>query len=721
MMTSTGQSVCSAQEDILQCCDQLYINNQVDEQQLIYLRYLVLLRDEKITNLYDEFQYDRNPENLIRGLCLIAGASSKINNTNENENDNNDEEEDGDGDDEDEDYEQQQQQDDDDDEEEEEEEEEEEDNEDYERDNILNIVEIKAIIRKLSLTPVQGLLLSNMIDDDDSRFHKFYQEYLKHNNLERLKNDLTQLAKDEDRLFREDENINRSQDQDQDQDQNEDDGDDENEDEDERKIEIPHSPTASSRLEVLLNSLGETNKWKNTVPSRFILAVFAAAQKQLLTVGHARGLCDLFESNNELVHAAWEVFDSQGDVIDFIDTLRRIVYKATHLNLNEINDNDNNEEDNEEENEENSNNKSDSDSSDSTVPRMKSSNSSSEFNVNVVEAARNEALQAVTSAKRDLLKHSLELLAKQGLITEEAAINLFQKSLTEDCGTDDAIEDYASNKDMIVFLEKLVNLANGINPSEILQQNSNDNNNNNKNKNNLSQKEVLYISGALTTIADHLATEKIITKNAHDILKSLIQQKNSEMFNAWLSYRENKCELTTIVDLMIQLSSQNNQKSSTSTNTSSSSSLSSETNDEKRALSSDDYKNIIDIYVKAQALTSNEKDILNILVDSKNSALSQSFFSFEKHRDVHKLLSELKQIAASPIQTKSSLPSSSESDTESKFLSVVRKMNLTRDETVALRDAIANDDPLLRSALELYRSDQNEENLITNLRAFVDV
>mmetsp|Transcript_5319 Transcript_5319/g.5439 ORF Transcript_5319/g.5439 Transcript_5319/m.5439 type:complete len:89 (+) Transcript_5319:715-981(+) len=44
-------------------------------------------------------------------------------------------------------------------------------------------------------------------------------------------------------------------------------------------------------------------------------------------------------------------------------------------------------------------------------------------------------------------------------------------------------------------------------------------------------------------------------------------------------------------------------------------------------------------------------------------------------------------------------------------------MNLTRDETVALRDAIANDDPLLRSALELYRSDQNEENLITNLRA----
>lgn len=44
-------------------------------------------------------------------------------------------------------------------------------------------------------------------------------------------------------------------------------------------------------------------------------------------------------------------------------------------------------------------------------------------------------------------------------------------------------------------------------------------------------------------------------------------------------------------------------------------------------------------------------------------------------------------------------------------------MQLSRDETIALRDAIAKDDPLLRSALELYRSDENETNLTTNLRA----
>lgn len=295
------------------------------------------------------------------------------------------------------------------------------------------------------------------------------------------------------------------------------------------------------------------------------------------------------------------------------------------------------------------------------------------------------------------------MLAKQGLITESAAINLFQKSLSEDCGTDDAIEEYASNKDMIVFLEKLVNLANGINPSEILQQNSNDNT--------LSQKEVLYISGALTTIADHLLTESIITKNAHDTLKNLIQQKNSQLFNIWLSYRENKCELTSIVDLMIQLSSQNNQKN-TPANTNP---------DDKKVLSIDDYKNIIDIYVRAQALTIQEKEILYILIESKNSQLTQSFYSFENHRDVHKLLNELKQIASSPqpttTKTSQSQSQNSEGDTSSKFLSVVKKMNLSRDETIALRDAIANDDPLLRSALELYRSDQNEDHLITNLRA----
>lgn len=44
-------------------------------------------------------------------------------------------------------------------------------------------------------------------------------------------------------------------------------------------------------------------------------------------------------------------------------------------------------------------------------------------------------------------------------------------------------------------------------------------------------------------------------------------------------------------------------------------------------------------------------------------------------------------------------------------------MNLSSEETGALREAIANDDPLLRSALELYRSDESESNLMTNLKA----
>lgn len=52
---------------------------------------------------------------------------------------------------------------------------------------------------------------------------------------------------------------------------------------------------------------------------------------------------------------------------------------------------------------------------------------------------------------------------------------------------------------------------------------------------------------------------------------------------------------------------------------------------------------------------------------------------------------------------------------ESKFLSIVKNMNLSGDETSALREAISTDDPLLRSALELFRSDGNEKNLMTNL------
>jgi hypothetical protein len=47
----------------------------------------------------------------------------------------------------------------------------------------------------------------------------------------------------------------------------------------------------------------------------------------------------------------------------------------------------------------------------------------------------------------------------------------------------------------------------------------------------------------------------------------------------------------------------------------------------------------------------------------------------------------------------------------------VKKMNLTSQESAGLREAISSDDPLLQSALELYRSDENEANLMTNLKA----
>jgi ribosomal protein L12E/L44/L45/RPP1/RPP2 len=117
--------------------------------------------------------------------------------------------------------------------------------------------------------------------------------------------------------------------------------------------------------------------------------------------------------------------------------------------------------------------------------------------------------------------------------------------------------------------------------------------------------------------------------------------------------------------------------------------------------------------------------------------VTRLFESYESHRDVHQLLKDLQQATSAPARASASAPASSrqqesevssspspllsshdsqeEEEVESKFLSIVKKMNLTGEETAALREAISSDDPLLRSALELFRSDGNEKNLMTNL------
>jgi len=48
------------QDEVLQVCDQLYLNEKITENQLLYLRHLVLIREEPVAALYDDFQEVQN-------------------------------------------------------------------------------------------------------------------------------------------------------------------------------------------------------------------------------------------------------------------------------------------------------------------------------------------------------------------------------------------------------------------------------------------------------------------------------------------------------------------------------------------------------------------------------------------------------------------------------------------------------------------------------------
>jgi hypothetical protein len=572
MMSYSGQSACSAQEDVLQCCDQLYINNQIDEEQLLYLRHLVLIRDNGIASLYDQFQANRSPEELIRGLCRAAGGADTGPVEDEDEVESPDSEpslrQDSSS--------------------------SSSSSSSSDESSSSSPIRLESVVKTLKLTPVQGLLLSYLVKEHDRKVVTAFSDFRRSGDLQSLRKKLTQIAIEEDQKMRVEEKEAEEQTDEEEESRSASPSSSGEETSEGEEILVPQSPVASSRLDALLNAMNETNRWKDTVPSRFILAVFAAAQKQLIAVGHACGLCDLFQVGNELVHAAWEVFTSQGDVMDFIDTLRRIVRFA----MQESGQDDG--------------------SSEDTLPRTidppKQKNSErTVFDVEATERDRDEAQEEVVSAKRDLLKHSLDLLTKQGLIDPEAAVLLFRQSLQDSRETDLAIEAYAANKDMMEFLKTLMTLATQALPSAAAAPQASQEN----------PSEALYVSGALMTIADHLLEEKIIPDSLYSALVSLIKDHNPALKEAWVKYRsviqdgivlltalspssllllllrDQKCSLTDVVDVMLALSlGVPDRQSDPAPTPEPKNTRGPQRETRATILSSEDFKNIIDIYVR---------------------------------------------------------------------------------------------------------------------------
>ena len=230
-------------------------------------------------------------------------------------------------------------------------------------------------------------------------------------------------------------------------DDDEDEDDEEEEDDDEDVDEGEKTGTALDyvHLESLMNVLGVRNKWGNNVPRRFVTAVFISAHRKQLTVGQASALCDLYEAQYDLVRAAWEVFCVQGDIRDFADTLARIVRDLPFNDAGEIDYKD----------------------SASGITSYASAGAKTAAAVDAAaqsrmaeDEAKHKGMEAVKSAKRELLKHSLEMMVKQELCTADHAARLFERAVRGDVLVDAAIEAYASDKDVVEFLDTLQILAN---------------------------------------------------------------------------------------------------------------------------------------------------------------------------------------------------------------------------------------------------------------------
>lgn len=463
LQTREGRIACEAQDEVLQVCDQLYLSNKITENQLLYLRHLVLIRDESVAQIYDDFQDHQNVAMLAKALYDHSNTHPFMLAQQE---------------------------------EEEAEDEEEDDDDDEEENTKLKDTDFRRspkesltgavalMIRSKVVTNAEANVLIEMIRGQNEYVMAAYELYESDDNLEELQDTLLRCAKLEIRKRLADQKeaqlseqekavLNRNEDTNESSGSDSNGGsesDDEHEDDSDQDEGLEDETEANFSLEdigldTIMESLRVENIWKNSVPEKFLLIVFVAVIQRHLEVGQAKALCDLYQAEYDLVRAAWEVYTVQSDVIDFIDTLKRVVRDLDFDRNGDVamtdrdrRTNQSKREDSEEESDEDSgeNDEEDDEEKDEDreeeITNVKSSTASDEA---TKIDRRNEALAAVASAKKELLKHSLEMMVKQGMTSAEDASNLYARYLSGDMMIEAAIDSYAADREVAEFLTTL--------------------------------------------------------------------------------------------------------------------------------------------------------------------------------------------------------------------------------------------------------------------------
>ena len=76
LQSEDGRDTCVAQDEVLQCCDKLYLAHKITENQLLYLRNLVLIRSESIWGIHDAYSETEDFQAMAVSLYQLANPNS---------------------------------------------------------------------------------------------------------------------------------------------------------------------------------------------------------------------------------------------------------------------------------------------------------------------------------------------------------------------------------------------------------------------------------------------------------------------------------------------------------------------------------------------------------------------------------------------------------------------------------------------------------------------
>lgn len=726
LQTEDGSSACEAQSEVLEIADQLYQLQHITESQLLYLRHLVLIRDESVASLYDEYQDDFNVEKFaykLHSLVNVHPYSVKSSTDVKDEVKEDDEEDeniantyDDDGDEED-----------------------------------LGYVMQNVVARMLARGVVSSLEASKLLDMIEKRekavvegYALFQGDESSSSLSEYLLGLLPKPIVSTVSTVSDNSNMNTSK-------------------------AVDNSSEMSS-LDKLLSSLKLSNEWQ-TVPKEFVEVIFTiatASNANILSIENAITLCDLFKGGYDFVESAWEVYKVQHNLADFIDTLKRILRDVSGSQRN-------------------------------AKPEASNANASGANTNNNsqvdgdIDDKRREAIIAVKRAKDELLVHSITMLTKQNIISENQGEDLLKRSRSGDVLVDAAIDSYSMDKNVNEFLDSLYILATHSQEElkSMLQESSTSAATSTTTSASTNTKSIPITSNS-SAFSDSKAEEgddsnivssmetkiyirqmiieitqqQIMNTSQASLLLHLLNKDDNRITAAYEVYLEKK-DLEDFIDSLIRIStyelsklqsevqrtSQQNspEKSSTSTisnpkspetqNKSPASTVTISPSKDARfdvsmefedgedevdeeegerdgeidngpLLSESDQKVVLNILATSQQISNDDRDLLCQLIDNKISTMQIIFTNYEQNKDVHQLISSLKLVLDKVREITNTHASNNHknSSNESKQTwtngSVVRESDLENDEVVVDEEEEDEED----EEEDDYEDDDDDDN-----------